>query len=74
MSHLSLVMASTSGQAPRLASCETESYIDNKRKNDIRCANIVAAQAVADAIRTSLSSHGVRLNPTPSLLQDQVLR
>ncbi|KAJ6672655.1 CHAPERONIN [Salix viminalis] len=43
--------------APRPS--KTESYIDNKRKEDIRHANIKAACAVADAIRTSLGPKGM---------------
>lgn len=38
---------------------KTESYVDNKRKEDIRVANIVAATAVADAVRTSLGPKGM---------------
>ncbi|XP_068641047.1 T-complex protein 1 subunit delta-like [Aristolochia californica] len=40
-------------------SSKTESYVDNKRKDDIRIANIVAARAVADAVRTSLGPKGM---------------
>ncbi|ERN06187.1 hypothetical protein AMTRI_Chr06g170660 [Amborella trichopoda] len=40
-------------------SLKTESYVDNKRKDDIRYANIVAARAVADAVRTSLGPKGM---------------
>ncbi|KAE9453926.1 hypothetical protein C3L33_14176, partial [Rhododendron williamsianum] len=46
-------------QASRQASSKTESYVDNKRKEDIRRANIVAARAVADAVRTSLGPKGM---------------
>lgn len=38
---------------------KTEKYVDNKRKDDIRQANIVAAKAVADAVRTSLGPKGM---------------
>ncbi|KAE9453307.1 hypothetical protein C3L33_14791, partial [Rhododendron williamsianum] len=46
-------------QASRQASSKTESYVDNKRKEDIRRANIVAARAVADAARASLGPKGM---------------
>nr|GMD38890.1 T-complex protein 1 subunit delta [Ipomoea batatas] len=47
--------------APRAAasSSKTETFIDNKRKDDISMANIAAAQAVADAVRTSLGPKGM---------------
>ncbi|KAG5229820.1 T-complex protein [Salix suchowensis] len=35
------------------------SYVDNKRKEDIRHANIKSACAVADAVRTSLGPKGM---------------
>jgi T-complex protein 1 subunit delta len=38
---------------------KTEKYVDNKRKDDIRMANINAAKAVADAVRTSLGPRGM---------------
>ncbi|KAH7291544.1 hypothetical protein KP509_29G021200 [Ceratopteris richardii] len=34
-------------------------YVDTSRKHDIRQANIIAAQAVADAVRTSLGPRGM---------------
>jgi T-complex protein 1 subunit delta len=37
----------------------TEKYVDTKRKDDIRHANMVAAKAVADAVRTSLGPRGM---------------
>ncbi|PKA54842.1 T-complex protein 1 subunit epsilon [Apostasia shenzhenica] len=40
-------------------SSKTESYFDNKRRDDIRQANILAARAVADAVRTSLGPKGM---------------
>ncbi|KAM1938284.1 hypothetical protein FF1_015903 [Malus domestica] len=40
-------------------SSKTESYVDNKRKEDIRQANSTAARAVADAVRTSLGPKGM---------------
>ncbi|PKU86795.1 T-complex protein 1 subunit epsilon [Dendrobium catenatum] len=40
-------------------SSKTESYVDNKRRDDIRQANILAARAVADAVRTSLGPKGM---------------
>ncbi|XP_057487538.1 T-complex protein 1 subunit delta [Actinidia eriantha] len=52
-------MASPAVKAPRSASSKTESYVDNKRKADIRQANIAAARAVADAVRTSLGPKGM---------------
>ncbi|CAN4086636.1 unnamed protein product [Withania somnifera] len=47
--------------APRAAasSSKTETFVDNKRKDDIRMANIAAAQAVANAVRTSLGPKGM---------------
>jgi len=33
--------------------------VDTKRKDDIRRANMVAAKAVADAVRTSLGPRGM---------------
>eukprot|EP00249_Psilotum_nudum_P019879 c27456_g1_i1 orf=205-1803(+) len=38
---------------------KTESYVDTKRKEDIRLVNIAAAKAVADAVRTSLGPRGM---------------
>ncbi|KAG6548324.1 hypothetical protein Mapa_010190 [Marchantia paleacea] len=38
---------------------KTEKYVDNKRKDDIRMANIAAGKAVADAVRTSLGPRGM---------------
>ncbi|CAA0815344.1 T-complex protein 1 subunit delta [Striga hermonthica] len=37
----------------------TETFVDNKRKDDIRMANIASAQSVADAVRTSLGPKGM---------------
>jgi T-complex protein 1 subunit delta len=50
-------MALVAKSAPR--SSKTESYVDNKRKEDIRHANIKSACAVADAVRTSLGPKGM---------------
>ncbi|KAL6124725.1 hypothetical protein ACLB2K_077236 [Fragaria x ananassa] len=50
-------MAATVAAAPR--SSKTESYVDNKRKEDVRQANILAARTVADAVRTSLGPKGM---------------
>ncbi|KAG4118280.1 hypothetical protein ERO13_D11G005200v2 [Gossypium hirsutum] len=50
-------MAAVTAAQPR--SSKTESYVDNKRKEDIRQANIKAARAVADAVRTSLGPKGM---------------
>ncbi|XP_009587257.1 T-complex protein 1 subunit delta [Nicotiana tabacum] len=54
-------MASSAAvSAPRAApSSKTETFVDNKRKDDIRMANIAAAQAVANAVRTSLGPKGM---------------
>eukprot|EP00245_Coleochaete_scutata_P003248 TRINITY_DN14737_c0_g1_i1.p1 TRINITY_DN14737_c0_g1~~TRINITY_DN14737_c0_g1_i1.p1 ORF type:complete len:533 (+),score=114.60 TRINITY_DN14737_c0_g1_i1:111-1709(+) len=38
---------------------KTEKYVDNKRKDDIRQMNMLAAKAVADAVRTSLGPKGM---------------
>jgi hypothetical protein len=38
---------------------KTEKYVDTKRKDDVRYANILAAKAVADAVRTSLGPRGM---------------
>ncbi|KAI3914672.1 hypothetical protein MKW92_011346 [Papaver armeniacum] len=40
-------------------SCNTETYVDNKRKDDIRRSNIIAGKTVADAVRTSLGPKGM---------------
>ncbi|KAG5022701.1 hypothetical protein JHK82_018612 [Glycine max] len=45
--------------APQHRSSKTESYVDNKRKEDIRHANIVVARSVASAVRTSLGPKGM---------------
>ncbi|MFS8001503.1 putative chaperonin ATPase [Helianthus anomalus] len=50
-------MATTVAPPPRAG--KTESYVDNKRKDDIRMSNIKAARAVADAVRTSLGPKGM---------------
>ncbi|KAH9802157.1 T-complex protein 1 subunit delta [Citrus sinensis] len=52
-------MASPAVVPSQPRSSKTESYVDNKRKEDIRQANIVAARAVADAVRTSLGPKGM---------------
>eukprot|EP00854_Cymbomonas_tetramitiformis_P009557 gene9557-11321_t len=38
---------------------KSESYTDNKRKQDVRASNMMAAKSVADAIRTSLGPRGM---------------
>uniref|UniRef100_A0A7S0QWK5 T-complex protein 1 subunit delta n=1 Tax=Pyramimonas obovata TaxID=1411642 RepID=A0A7S0QWK5_9CHLO len=38
---------------------KTDTYTDNKRKVDVRSANMSAAKAVADAVRTSLGPRGM---------------
>ncbi|KAK1301530.1 hypothetical protein QJS10_CPB12g00295 [Acorus calamus] len=48
--------ASNGGSGP---SSRTESYVDTKRKDDVRIANITAARSVADAVRTSLGPRGM---------------
>ncbi|KAJ6794205.1 putative T-complex protein 1 subunit delta [Iris pallida] len=45
--------------APALRASKTESYTDNKRKDDVRHANILSARTVADAVRTSLGPKGM---------------
>ncbi|PQQ15558.1 T-complex protein 1 subunit delta [Prunus yedoensis var. nudiflora] len=52
-------MASPAVISQPRSSSKTESYVDNKRKEDIRQANILAARAVADAVRTSLGPKGM---------------
>ncbi|KAJ7516326.1 hypothetical protein O6H91_22G053800 [Diphasiastrum complanatum] len=44
---------------PGPAGSKTEKYVDTKRRDDIRQGNIVAAKAVADAVRTSLGPKGM---------------
>ncbi|GAB4849501.1 hypothetical protein Ancab_004295 [Ancistrocladus abbreviatus] len=51
-------MAVAAVQAPRTSS-KTESFVDNKSKDDIRQQNIVTARVVADAVRTSLGPKGM---------------
>ncbi|PWA34269.1 hypothetical protein CTI12_AA620730 [Artemisia annua] len=45
--------------AVAVAPSKTESYVDNKRKDDIRMSNIKSARSVADAVRTSLGPKGM---------------
>ncbi|KAJ4838971.1 T-complex protein 1 subunit delta [Turnera subulata] len=53
--------------APPRSSSKTESYVDNKRKEDIRQLNISSACSVADAVRTSLGPKGMdKMISTPS--------
>lgn len=48
-------------------SSKTESFTDTKRRDDVRHANIAAARAVADAVRTSLGPRGMdKMIITPS--------
>ncbi|GLJ45386.1 hypothetical protein SUGI_0955500 [Cryptomeria japonica] len=50
----------TAVQHPRVtAATKTEKYVDTKRRDDIRHANIISAKAVADAVRTSLGPKGM---------------
>ena len=44
---------------PATAGSKTEKYVDTKRKDDVRYANMLAAKAVADAVRTSLGPRGM---------------
>ncbi|MCH96873.1 T-complex protein 1 subunit delta-like, partial [Trifolium medium] len=44
---------------PQIRSSKTESYTDNKRKDDVRQSNIIAARSVANAVRTSLGPKGM---------------
>lgn len=44
---------------PQVRSSKTESYTDNKRKDDVRQSNIISARSVADAVRTSLGPKGM---------------
>lgn len=41
------------------AASKHERYVDTKRKDDVRYANMLAAKGVADAIRTSLGPRGM---------------
>eukprot|EP00850_Spirogloea_muscicola_P008063 SM000042S15330 [mRNA] locus=s42:304110:306960:- [translate_table: standard] len=41
------------------AASRTDTYVDTKRKDDVRQANMLAAKAVADAVRTSLGPRGM---------------
>ena len=50
-------MATTA--APAAAAPRGETFKDNVRKSDVRIANIEAAKAVADAVRTSLGPRGM---------------
>jgi T-complex protein 1 subunit delta len=38
---------------------KAERYVDNKRKDDVRLSNIIAAKSLADAVRTSLGPRGM---------------
>ncbi|KAL5726601.1 T-complex protein 1 subunit delta [Ranunculus cassubicifolius] len=50
-------MAAAAVQPAR--SSKVENYTDNKRKDDVRQANIIAGSSVADAVRTSLGPKGM---------------
>ncbi|KAL0928601.1 hypothetical protein M5K25_000504 [Dendrobium thyrsiflorum] len=54
-----MAAAVTAPDTTNARSSKTESYVDNKRRDDIRQANILAARAVADAVRTSLGPKGM---------------
>ncbi|KAH0470376.1 hypothetical protein IEQ34_000099 [Dendrobium chrysotoxum] len=54
-----MAAAVTAPHTTNARSSKTESYVDNKRRDDIRQANILAARAVADAVRTSLGPKGM---------------
>lgn len=51
-----MAAAAAAATAP---SRKTETYTDTKRRDDVRGANIAAARAVADAVRTSLGPRGM---------------
>ncbi|KAM3246265.1 T-complex protein 1 subunit delta [Capsicum annuum] len=53
------VVSAPRAAAAAASSSKTETFVDNKRKDDIRMANIAAAQAVANAVRTSLGPKGM---------------
>ncbi|KMZ56697.1 T-complex protein 1 subunit delta [Zostera marina] len=52
-------MATVAAPSAPIRSSKTESYIDTKRRDDVRRVNILAARAVADAVRTSLGPKGM---------------
>ena len=45
--------------AQQVPQVKHERYVDTKRKDDIRHANMLAAKGVADAVRTSLGPRGM---------------
>eukprot|EP00899_Mesostigma_viride_P008682 jgi/Mesvir1/17815/Mv12911-RA.1 len=47
------------GETVAQASRKGDTYTDTKRKDDVRTSNIMAAKAVADAVRTSLGPRGM---------------
>lgn len=56
---MAAVTAAAPARSGGASSSKTESYVDNKRREDVRQANIQAARAVADAVRTSLGPKGM---------------
>ncbi|GAB4824910.1 hypothetical protein Ancab_007782 [Ancistrocladus abbreviatus] len=51
-------MVAAAIQAPRMSS-KTESFVDDKRKDDICQSNIIATRVVAYVVRTSLGHKGM---------------
>ncbi|VVA98084.1 unnamed protein product [Arabis nemorensis] len=51
--------AVTAPMASRPRASKAESFVDNKRKEDVRLSNINSGRAVADAVRTSLGPKGM---------------
>lgn len=49
----------TGAPGPAVSSKAGDTYTDTKRKDDVRMANMEAAKAVADAVRTSLGPRGM---------------
>ncbi|CAA7408503.1 unnamed protein product [Spirodela intermedia] len=56
---MAAVTAAPPARSGGASSSKTESYVDTKRREDVRQANIQAARAVADAVRTSLGPKGM---------------
>merc|ERR1719172_37261 len=52
-------MAAAAAPAPAPAGPTGETHREDARKKDVRMANIEAAKAVADAVRTSLGPRGL---------------
>ncbi|GAB4851164.1 hypothetical protein Ancab_030458 [Ancistrocladus abbreviatus] len=58
LSHCRSTMVAATVQAP-CTSSKTESFVNNKCKDDICQQNIVATRVVADAVRTNLGPKGM---------------